>query len=595
VNLPIMTIRLVHEQDVVIARRRARQIAALLRFEPQDQARIATAVSEIARNAIAYAGGGSVEFLVERAKSGDIFSIRISDSGPGISELHAILSGTYQSKTGMGAGILGAKRLMDRLEIDSRVGQGTVVLLSKILPAHAGPLTADTLAALSQRLGEEPQDFFEEVRSQNHDLLVALEEVRTTNVALEERQDDLERLNRELEETNRGVVALYAELDERAERLRTADAMKSRFLSYMSHEFRTPLNGIVGLTRLLLDRPSIHTDPEAGKQVRFVQDAAEELTELVNDLLDLAKAEAGKLTVHPVDFEAEAVLGAVRGVFRALTSGGAVSLNFDTILDCPRLNTDETKLAQIIRNFVSNALKFTESGEVRVSVIYNEERDAVTFSVSDTGIGIAPQFHSLIFDEFSQIEHPIQKKNKGTGLGLPLCKRLAELLGGTVAVTSTPGEGSVFSVTIPRVYGTPQRHAKRKILIIDDEEISRYLLRALIPSEYEVTEADGGDQGLRLARAHHPDLIFLDLKMPDVSGVEVLRELQKDAATQDIPVVIATSYDVGEIERAGLERSVVTILRKDVLARAEGLAIDFGHTLSVTARPKQGILVQEAR
>jgi signal transduction histidine kinase/CheY-like chemotaxis protein len=583
VTLPIISIPIEHQEDVVLSRRRARYIAELLGFDRQDQTRIATAVSEIARNAYTYGGGGRAEYLIDRE---DPISpglvIRIIDRGPGIPDVDLVLSGRYQSPTGMGLGILGARRLMDRVVIDSKPGQGTTVLMTKHVPAASRAILAKSIAAIAKKVSEAPQDVFEEVRSQNQDLVRTLEQLRTSKAEVEERQESLVRLNRELEDTNRGVVALYAELDERAERLRHADAMKSRFLSYVSHEFRTPLNGIIGLSRLLLERKSVLSDDEAGKQVRLIQKAAEELTEMVNDLLDLAKAEAGKLTVQAADFLVDSLMGALRGLFRAFPSGGPVSLTFDVPENLPPLHTDEAKLAQILRNLLSNALKFTEAGEVCLSVAYDAPSDAMVFSVRDTGIGIAPELQGHIFEEFTQVDNRLQKKIKGTGLGLPLCKRFSELLGGHIRFTSAPAQGSVFTVTIPRIF--PVEPPTRKVLIVDDEEVSRYLLRVLLPDGTEVREARNGSEGLRMAREWTPDLIFLDLMMPDFPGPAVLAELRGDPALRGIPVVIATARHVTPDERDMLKGQTTAILRKDVLARSEALEIDFGPPLSVAVR-----------
>jgi signal transduction histidine kinase len=584
-NFPIISVPIQHEQDVVLARRRARQIAELLRFDAQEQVRVATAVSEIARNAFTYAGGGRAEFSVEMDEARAAFAIRIVDDGPGIADLETILNGSYHSRTGMGMGILGARRLMDSVQIDSHPGNGTAVKMSKDLPQGVGRFSSKSLAGIVQSLAREPQDVFEEVRNQNRDLLRALDEVRHAKAELEQRQEQLLRLNRELEETNRGVVALYAELDERAERLRHADTMKSRFLSYVSHEFRTPLNGIMGLARLLLGRHSVQVDAEAQKQVRFMQKAALELSEMVNDLLDLAKVEAGKFTVQAVGFSAETLMGTLRSLFRPLQPDAAVALIFDVPDGVPLLHTDETKLAQILRNLLSNALKFTEKGEVRVTVTHDAERDLVVFSVKDTGIGIAPAHQSVIFEEFSQIENSLQKRTKGTGLGLPLCKRLCELLGGTVSLESAPGLGSTFTVSLPRVYGAGRVPRDRKVLIVDDEEISRYLLRTLMPAHVEILEAAGGTEAIRMARECRPDLVFLDLIMPDISGSEVLRELRCDPATQSIPIVIATSRALDAEERDAFQPYVTAIFSKDILARSAGLRIDFGPPAAVWIMP----------
>ena len=253
-----------------------------------------------------------------------------------------------------------------------------------------------------------------------------------------ERLAQIESLNQELAETNRGVVALYAELDDRAAELREVSELKSRFLSYMSHEFRTPLGAIRSMTRILLDQMDGPLTEEQEKQVRFVQSSAEELTEMVNDLLDLAKIEAGRISISPEWFEMVDLFAALRGMFKPILTNEAVALVFEEPTDVPRVFTDDKKLSQILRNFISNALKFTQRGEVRVSSQYRTP-GWVTFSVADTGIGIAKEHQGALFQDFVQVDAPIQRRFRGTGLGLALSKRLAELLGGSVAVQSEVG------------------------------------------------------------------------------------------------------------------------------------------------------------
>jgi signal transduction histidine kinase/DNA-binding response OmpR family regulator len=699
VSLAILSVALRHERDVVAARRRARDIAALLGFDVQDQTRIATAVSEIARNAVGYGGGGKAEFLVEGQTSPQLLVVRVSDRGPGIADVAGILRGEYRSPNGMGLGIVGARRLMDRFEIDSAPGRGTTVLLKQMLPSRVPVVDRAAVARFADVLARQAtHDPLAEVQQQNRELLAALDE-------LGRRQEDLVRLNHELEDTNRGVVALYAELDEKADHLRRADELKSRFLSNMSHEFRTPVNSITALARLLLDRADGPLTPEQAKQVHFIMRAAEDLADLVNDLLDLAKVEAGKTVVRPAEFEVENLFGALRGMLRPLLVGEAVSLVFEDAAELPPLRTDEGKVSQILRNFISNALKFTERGEVRVSAALTPDQQAVAFSVADTGIGIAPQDQERIFEEFGQVDNPVQRRVKGTGLGLPLSRRLADLLGGRITLTSAVGVGSTFTLVVPLVY-TPStalalaaaaeasvpdpgrlpvlvvedsaealmlyekylrgsrfqvfpvrsvRDAERalarirpravildillpgedawrflarlktaedsreipvivatavederkgralgadafatkpvqrqwlldaltrlteprarRVLVIDDEEISRYLLRqSLRDSGHVVLEAASGREGLRRAREDQPHVIFLDLVMPEMSGAEVLDELQADPGTRGIPVVIVTSKVLSAAERMRLGKGTVEILSKASPSRDEALA-----------------------
>ena len=449
----LSTVSITLEQDVVQARRRARQIAEILGLDPQDQSRIATAVSEIARNALEYAGGGTVEFLLDSVDSPRMLLVRISDRGPGITDTEAVLSGSYQSATGMGLGIIGARRLTDHFELASSPTEGTRVVFGKRLPRRTTSPNPLLIAEITSRLeGIRHLDLGREIHQQNQELLRILEEAQ-------QRQLEIERLNRELEETNRGVVALYMELDERAQDLGRAADLKSRVLSDISHEVRTPLNAILNVSRLLLDRLDGELTFEQERQVRLIRDSARTVTDLVNDLLELARIEAGKTVARVVTFSAADLFAALRGMFRPLVTSDAVVLVLDDVAALPPLETDEGKLGQVLRNLISNALKFTEKGEVRVSAELCGS-DAVAFSVTDTGVGIAEEDQERIFQEFLQIENPLQRRAHGTGLGLPLSRKLVTFLGGELWVQSRVGQGSTFTAIIPRNYvERPQEQA----------------------------------------------------------------------------------------------------------------------------------------
>lgn len=701
----ILTVSIRSEHDTVAVRQRARQIARLLGFDMQDQTRISTAVSEVARNAFNYAGGGRAEYIIEGRTSPQLFIVKISDRGPGIKDLDSILEGNYASPTGMGLGIVGAKRLMDQFEITTTPGEGTTVLLKKLLPKRAPLIREQELANLTNSLAQErAQDPFEELQHQNQELLAALEDIR-------ERQQELARLNQELEDTNRGVVALYAELDEKADHLRRADELKSRFLSDMSHEFRSPLNSILALTGLLLDRSDGDLNPEQVQQVSYVKRSAQDLLELVNDLLDLAKVEAGKVEVKPVDFGAADLFAALRGMLRPLFLNQSVDLLFDDTSHLPRIYSDEGKISQILRNFISNALKFTEKGEVRVSAALAGDGQ-IEFTVSDTGIGIAQENLELIFRDFAQVDNPIQRRVKGTGLGLPLAKKLATILRGEVLVESTLNVGSKFTLRIPLRYGeaaeqpaeaaaawrpdpsllpvlvvedsqdmlmmyeryladsgfqllpahttrqaeealqqvvprlivldivlrsesswaflaklkndprTAQipvlvvstiedqakgyhlgaagyllkpvtrqeflrevntltnRPRKLEVLIIDDDERDRYLLKQKIKSSSAlVREASSGLEGFRAASEAPPDVIFLDIRMPGMNGFETLDLLKTEPKLKTVPVIIATSQVLSETERARLLAKAYAIVGKDPAGRDDVLGV-MGRALS---------------
>jgi signal transduction histidine kinase/CheY-like chemotaxis protein len=570
---PISSISLHFEYDLVAARRRARQIAALLGFEEQDQVRIATVTSEIARNALRYGGGGRVEFGFDSQNGTQVLLLTVSDRGPGISNLDDVLEGRYQSSSGMGIGILGARRLMDDLQINTAPGKVTTVFMSKRLPPNAPALTTQRLGTLLDELARQrPESPLEEIQQQNAELLQALAE-------LNQRKEEQERLNQELEDTNRGVLALYAELDEKAESLRRADHTKSRFLSDMGHEFRTPVNSILALTRLL-EEASL--DADGRKQVSLIRRAAEDLESLVNDLLDLAKIEAGKIDVRPAEFEVTNLFSALRGMLRPLLLNRSLSLVFDEPEGLPPMYNDEGKVAQILRNFISNALKFTEAGEIRVSASLAGGDTAIMFCVADTGLGIAPEDQELIFEEFTQVDNPRQGLQKGTGLGLPLTRKLATLLGGRVGVRSSPGVGSTFWAEIPIRYGgdaaqpgsaahaaaAAERPASLRILVVDDDEAARYAVASFATRPgTQILEADNGLAGIARAQTDLPDIILLDLMMPGVGGHEVLQRLKSDPATAGIPVIIVTSRFVNDDEKRQILTRAANVVYKGDLAR----------------------------
>jgi signal transduction histidine kinase/DNA-binding response OmpR family regulator len=541
----IFTIRLRHERHVVHARQRARDIAALLGFEHQEQIRLATAASELARNGFRYASNAAVEFLV-RDTSQQFFVISVTDSGPGIQNLPEILNGKYVSKTGLGKGIVGTKRLMDHFEITSSPA-GTRVEAGKALPPTAPAVDAARVKRIVAELANSgATDPFDEVERQNQELLRTLAELR-------EKQDQLAELNRELEDTNRGVVALYAELDQNADDLRRVSDLKTSFLSNLSHEFRTPLNSITSLCHLLVNRSDGDLSSEQEKQVVFIQRSAGELTELVNDLLDLAKVEAGKVDVRLKHFEVQDIFGALRGALRPLLVGNSLELIFDAQPDLPPLYTDEGKLSQILRNLISNALKFTRRGHVRLSAQL-EGNGFVIFDVSDTGIGIAQEDQEKIFEEFVQIESEMQAKVKGTGLGLPLSRRLAGLLGGTVTVESQVGIGSTFHVRLPIRFGIselepvhqpkPSTATGPTILFIEDNRETSFVHEAsLRTSNYHLLFAFNIPEARAAMKTSAPAIIALDRFIDGEDSLYYIGELKENGYKGPIVVISVIDDD----------------------------------------------------
>jgi signal transduction histidine kinase/DNA-binding response OmpR family regulator len=687
---PLSIVLLRTERDVVQARQRAREIAAMLGFDNQEQIRLATATSEMARNAFRYARGGRVSFDVQTGRP-QVLVIMISDTGPGIENLDEIFEGRYHSNTGMGLGIVGTKRLMDNFEITSS-SAGTIVKMGKDLPLAAPVLTPLRLKDLGEKISAKtPESPYEEIDRQNRDLLKTLQELRT-------RQEELALLNRELEDTNRGVVALYAELDERADYLRRASDLKTSFLSNISHEFRTPLNSIMSLSRILLDRLDGDLTDDQETQVGFILESAKTLSEMVNDLLDLAKVEAGKVRIRVKSFEVMELFSALKGMLKPLLADNtSVDLVFVEGANLPSLRTDEAKVSQILRNFISNAIKFTPQGEIKISA-ERRGNGAVLFEVTDTGIGIPPEYLETVFQEFSQVENPLQERYHGTGLGLPLCRKMALLLGGKVWVTSEPGRGSSFFAELPIVYkgeadvtgvceempapefSRPtvlliapdahtfaladssfktsefqlihvenleraetwlQRHQPRavmldieglgdpawdflrffpkqpdsseqipiiavtvprespkaldlgaalavskpleaasllqdvrrvtrqekpkKLLLVDDNDLSLYILRELLDRPWlNLVEAHNGQEALDMIDREQPDAVILDLVMPGMGGFEVLQKLRSQEETRRLPVIVYTSKML-----SGEEKKRLTDLAAGLIAKSD--------------------------
>jgi len=691
----IYSMRVETEYDAVAARQQARRFASAFGLGTHEQARLSAAVSEIARNALKHAGGGTAEFIVDTAAFPQVLLVRISDTGPGIKDVEALLQGRTR-----GMGIVSAKHLSDKFDIESSPGSGTVITLGIRITRQTRPLSdaeVDRLAApLATRV---PQSPFEEIQFQNQELLKALHELR-------QRTDELAQVNRELEDTNRGVIALYAELEERAEYLRRADELKTKFISYLGHEFRTPLNSITALSQMLLDRLDGPLTPEQEKQADFVNKSAKALTALVNDLLDLSRIEAGKAIVNVSTFMASDLFSSLRGILKPLHVNPNVDLIFEVPEGIPPLETDEPKVSQILHNLISNALKFTERGEIRVSVRPSADERFIVFTVSDTGIGIAPEDLERIFQEFVQAKAPsvLRAKAKGTGLGLPISRRLANMLGGDLTVESEVGKGSTFTVRLPRAYQghrevsaeeqaaledaarhpilvvedkpedlklyeqmltstgfqvfhatsvaqarellariTPmavildillpdgsgwdllsgirsdkrlwsipvivvtivddphraqslgaddyavkpidrdwllakledlaQTIADDRILIVDDHEPDRYVLRSLLSgTKYRILEASSGEEAMEMVRDQKPQVIFLDLVMPGMGGFETLRRLKADPLTSDIPVIVYTSKTVSEVEREALASGASAVVQKGTRPRQEAMA-----------------------
>jgi len=412
-------------------------------------------------------------------------------------------------------------------------------------PQEAGIILVGHLAPQAYlRAIDQLSDSMQEVLTLNREVVAQKRE-------LQKRHDEAVRLHRELSEAHQGVLGMHTELEDRAAQLAEAAELKSRIVANVSHEFRTPLHAIQGLTRLLLDGLDGPLTAEQSKQIGFIRASAEELTQFVDDLLDLSRAEAGKAAVRVEKFELADLVASLRGMLRPLLPrDSAVSLVFEESA-APGLETDRTKVAQIVRNLVSNALKFTLRGEVRVSCAVSA--GVLEVRVADTGIGIAPEHLDRIFEEFGQVETAPPTRVKGTGLGLSLSRRLADLLGGDIQVASRPGHGSTFTLRLPAQHPEARemkelveriRHrapGASSILVVEDYRKQMFVYeKYLVMAGFHVMPARTIDAARELLAETRPAAIVLDIMLEGEASWAFLGELKREPRTHDIPVLVVT-------------------------------------------------------
>ncbi|MEP6823374.1 MAG: response regulator [Ramlibacter sp.] len=473
------------------------------------------------------------------------------------------------------------------------------------------------------RYRERLQDMLEETQQLNEELQVQQEELRTANEELEEQsralkesQAYLETQQAELEQTNLQLSGQRDALDERNDALRTvqgelevraielerASRYKSEFLANMSHELRTPLNSSLILARLLADNGSGNLSQEQVKFAESIYSAGNDLLNLINDILDISKVEAGKLEIRPEVTGVASLAESLRRTFEPLAAGK--SLRFELLLAPdlpPSIVTDRQRAEQILKNLLSNAVKFTDRGAVTV-VVSRSGTAAIVFEVKDSGIGIDETQHALIFDAFRQADGTTSRRYGGTGLGLSISRDLAGLLGGTISVASERGKGSSFTLTLPLQYeaanatrpvalapaatrsvaAVTQRPARpapssgghesrvqpmqapraalladdraeplapqqRRVLLVEDEaDFAKILLDLAHELGYSCLVADHADDALQLAENFAPDAILLDMRLPDESGLELLQQLKERPLTRHIPVHVISAEDLTE-------------------------------------------------
>ncbi|MFC1401557.1 MULTISPECIES: ATP-binding protein [Streptacidiphilus] len=544
------------ERDVFVLRRTAKDCAEAAGLENQDRVRLATALSELGRD------------LLRPQPLRAVFAL-------GHRELAVSLDWT-DARTPGAETLAAVARLLPQVRWEPAGGgrPGGSVVIAWPLPGSPEPVAdrAARIRAALRSVAGSGDSLTEDLRAQTLDLMAALEESRRQQEALHLLNQELEQTNQgvvalytelseELEETNRGVVALYAELDEKSRLLREASESKTRFWSNVSHELRTPLNSVIGLSRLLLDPAAEPLTAEQRRQVALVGSAGSMLLVLVDELLDVAKAEAGRLEPRPAPVDLRALLAQVRGLMVGAAPRGEVALVVPDREDLPELLTDEVMLARILRNLLSNGLKFTRSGEVRLEV--GTEDEWLVLVVSDTGVGIPEDQQTRVFEEFYQVPGPHQRNRAGTGLGLPYARRLAELLGGSLQLASRPGQGTTVTLRLPlRTVDAPAPVRRLgTLLTVDDDPVFAELFRPVLEQLAErVVQVHEGARVVAEVRRLRPDAVLLDLQMPGTDGYAVLAELSADPELSTVPVVVITAADQAEraTERLGHARAVLS-------------------------------------
>ncbi len=473
-----------------------------------------------------------------------------------------------------------------------------VSLLEEVGPAIGTALRSARYRAQLQNMLEETQRQSEELQVQSEELRVSNEELEEQGRALKESQFRLEQQQAELEQTNsqleeqaqiletqrddleRGAAALTL----KARELEQASQYKSDFLANMSHELRTPLNSLLILSKLLADNPEGSLSEEQVNYARTIQSSGNDLLALINDILDLSKIEAGHIQAHPEAVSMQRLTEDLRQTFQPIADDRGLPFEIEVDASVDLMETDRQRLEQILKNLLSNAFKFTESGLVKLG-ISTLPGDEIAFAVSDTGIGISPEQQKGVFEAFQQADGTISRKYGGTGLGLSISRELARLLGGRIELKSRVGEGSVFTLVLPRIYdagrvasrkaasaaappppspaaSSPRPAAprplsasveddrdnlagnRRLLLVVEDDgrfaAIVRDLSREL---GFKCIVAGTAEEALKLAKRHRPSAVVLDIGLPDQSGLTVLDELKRDDDTRHIPIHVVSGED----------------------------------------------------
>ena len=379
-----------------------------------------------------------------------------------------------------------------------------------------------------------------------------LDELRVSNRALEESERTLEHK----------VERRTSQLAEAREAAMDASRAKSEFLANMSHELRTPLNAIIGYSEMLMEEAQDSGQEDGVPDLERILASGRYLLTLINGVLDLSKIEAGKMDVYLERFDVRELLDGVVGTIQPLIRKNANTLRVGDLAGLGSMHSDVTKIRQTLFNLLSNASKFTENGTIRLEVGREtvEGDEWLRFTVGDSGIGMTPAQLDRIFEAFSQADASTTREYGGTGLGLAITRQFCQMLGGAITAASEPGRGSTFEVRLPAEAPSSQAEPASetsidgpvagvadiatKILVVDDDAAARDLISRYLTREgLTVVTATNGQDALRLAREHRPDVITLDIVMPGMDGWQVLRELKTDASLAEIPVILVTMLD----------------------------------------------------
>ncbi|WP_395744846.1 response regulator [Prosthecobacter sp.] len=476
------------------------------------------------------------------------------------------------------------------------VSDAALELLKRVSGPVGTAVQAAKTRALIEELLEETQRQAEEMQAQTEELRVSNEELeeqsrvlKLTQTQLEQQQAELEQNNLQLEAQTRqlelqknNLLQAKLGLEAQARMVEQASHYKSAFLANMSHELRTPLNSVLILAQLLAENRDGNLNEQQIKYARTIQGSGNDLLGLINDVLDLAKIEAGRMDIKPQPVVIRSLLEGLRSQFGPVADERGLKLDLQALPGAPAsIETDPQRLDQILRNLLSNALKFTEKGTVTVEVAGSSE-GTVAFRVRDTGIGIAPEQQGMIFEPFCQGDDTTSRKYGGTGLGLSISRELARLLGGEIRLSSEPGKGSTFTLMLPAKAGAPMAadaanaapaaaaastppaarpaapvvaddrdrltpDVKRIILVVeDDHAFAEVLAEMAREQDFQCLVTPSAQEGLELARQHLPAAVVLDIGLPDRSGLLVLEELKSDARTRHIPVHVVSASDYSE-------------------------------------------------